>query len=84
MPYQLIHAGISDDTVAACKELLEAAEAGHVTGLGVVVVLKRRRFTVDVLGEAARDPVFTRGALQSLDDCLRELVRRRADTASTM
>jgi hypothetical protein len=55
-----------------------------VTGLGVVVLLKRRRYIVDCLGEMARDPTFGRGALQSLDDCLRELVHGKADSKTTM
>lgn len=81
---QLVTAPISDDTVTACRELLAAAEAGHLVGFGIVALLKRRRYLVDTCGEATRDPVFTRGALMSLDDCLRELVRRKTDTNTTV
>lgn len=84
MAYQLVSSPISDDTVEACRELLAAAEAGQITGLGVIVFLKRRRFLVDVFGEVARDPVFARGAIQSLDDCLRELVREKRDRHTTL
>ncbi len=72
MPYQLISTTLSKDTIEACEQLLESARAGNVIGLGVVVVLRGRRFLVDVIGEANRDPIFTRGALHALDDCLRE------------
>lgn len=79
MPYRLIEAPISKDTVQACRELLDAAEDGHVIGLAVVVLLRKRQFLVDCCGEAARDPVLTRGALLSLDDCLRSMTLNRAE-----
>ncbi len=78
MPYKLIHPNLSHDTVQACTELLEGAQSGKIIGLGVVVVMRRRRFLVEVIGEAQRDPIFTRGALHSLDDCLREHIREAA------
>lgn len=84
MPHRLIQSQISQDVVRACEDLLDGARSGQVTGLGVVVLLKRRRYIVDCLGEMARDPTFGRGALQSLDDCLRELVHGKADSKTTM
>jgi len=85
MPHlQLVASPISDDTVTACRELLAAAEAGQLVGFGIVALLKRRRFLVDTCGEATRDPVSTRGAMMALDDCLREMVRRKTDSHTTI
>lgn len=83
MAYQLIQSPISRDTVEACRELLAAAEAGHVIGFAVVALLKRRRFMVDACGEAERDPVLTRGALRDLDDCLRTIAHEQRTQPTT-
>ena len=58
-------------------------QSGKITGLGVVVVLRGRRFFVDAFGRMERDPVFARGALLSLDDCLRDMGQRRKDNDTT-
>lgn len=68
----------------ACRELLAAAIQGQIIGLGLVVMLKRRRFMVDVCGEAERDPVFTRGALLDLDECLANIAKNKRDTNTTI
>lgn len=84
MPYQLITQPISKDTVEACEQLLESARAGQIIGLGMVIMLKRRRYLVDTCGEADRDPTFARGALLALDDCLRDKVHGRSDSDTTI
>ena len=84
MPHRLIQSQIASDVVSACEDLLDGAKAGEITGLGVVVMLKRRRYIVDCVGEMARDPTFGRGALASLDDCLRELVHGKRDSKTTL
>lgn len=84
MPYQLIQQHISGDTVKACEELLASAKSGDIIGLGVIVMLKRRRYLVDTTGEVSRDPVWTRGALLSLDDYLRDQVHGKKDSLTTM
>lgn len=84
MPYQLIQQHISSDTVEACEQLLANAKSGQIIGLGVLVMLKKRRYLVDTTGEVSRDPVWARGALMSLDDCLRDQVQGRKDSATTI
>lgn len=82
MPYQLIRDHISRDTVEAAKQILEGAESGEILGITFGLMLKRRRFIVNVAGECARDPTFTRGMLCAMDDELQGLVHRNsgADT----
>ena len=79
-PYMQLPAHLSNDPATACTELLEAAHAGQIVGLAVVMLYRRNRFSVDVVGDAVRVPVVMRGALRELDDCLREISHRRRDT----
>lgn len=76
-PSEQVHLGLSHDIVTACKELLQAAEAGQLIGLSITAFFTRRRYLVDVIGEPERDPVFARGVLCALDDCLREIDHKR-------
>ncbi|MBA3590363.1 hypothetical protein [Methylibium sp.] len=82
--HTLLSSSLSGEVVQLCRELLDRAQAGDITGLGVVVILPRGRYVVDCCGSAKRDPTFTRGALASLDDCLREMVHRRRDANTTL
>lgn len=84
MPYQLIEQHISSDTVEACEQLLASAKAGHIIGLGVVAMLRRRRYLVDTTGEFSRDPTFARGAVLALDDFLRDQVHSKRDSDTTI
>ncbi len=71
-PFELAHRNtISHDTVEALRSLLAEAERGEVLGLALVVMHKRRSFSVEVTGEADRNPVFTIGTLAMLDEHLR-------------
>lgn len=84
MTYQLIREHISRDTVEALAGLLKLAETGTVTGIAVAVVMRRRKYLVDVCGEAFRDPTFARGAVAALDDELRDIVRSQAHNGTTL
>lgn len=81
--HQLVPTPIPEDMLTACNDLLEGVVSGEITGLGVVVVLRRRRFFVDCFGEMVRDPHGARGWVASLDDCLREIGLRKYDTDTT-
>lgn len=70
-PFTLTKETISHDTVEVLRVLLEAAERGEVLGLAFVVLHKRRSFSVEITGEAERNPVFTLGTLAMLDEHLR-------------
>ena len=70
---------ISRDTIKAAEIILSAAQTGQCIGMGVVLLFKRRKFMVEVIGDAISDPVFMRGALQSLDDALHDIVHGRID-----
>jgi hypothetical protein len=83
MPLILVPTLIQPQLKAAAHDILEGVEAGEITGLGVVVVLKERRFFVDVIGSVARDPHAARGYVAALDDCLREIAHRKRDTSTT-
>lgn len=84
MTYQLIREHISRDTIEALTGLLQLAQTGAVTGLAIAVVMRRRKYLVDVCGEAYRDPTFARGAVAALDDELRDIVRSQAHAATTL
>jgi hypothetical protein len=74
-PYRLIDETFSDDTIEALRELLQFAEAGEVVGIAFAAMFKRRKFVTDAAGECRRNPVFTRGMVAALDDCLAERMR---------
>lgn len=67
---KLVPDDISPDIVVALDELLEAAKAGEVIGLGFIAVYKRREYVVNVAGELRRNPTLARGMVASLDDYL--------------
>lgn len=83
MPLQLVPTPAPPDLHKFVQDLAEGVQAGDVTGLGVVVMMKGRRFFVDVFGQMARFPFESRGMVAELDDCLRDLGRRRKDTDTT-
>lgn len=70
---------ISHDTIKAAELILSSSQKGQCIGMGVVLLFKRRRYMVEVVGDAIRDPVFMRGAVLSLDDALREIAHGRLD-----
>lgn len=74
-PFRLVNDSLSTDTVEAIQELLQLAEAGEVVGIAFVAMFKRRQFIADAAGECHRNPVFTRGMVGALDDCLAERMR---------
>lgn len=84
MPYTLVRDHISHDTVECLEQLLEAARSGHVVGLAFAAMMKRKRYMVNVAGEAFRDPTFTRGAIASIEDELRLMIQGRADAETIL
>lgn len=84
MTYQLVRDHISRDTIEALQALLLLAQSGTVTGIAFAAVMKRRKYLVNVAGEAYRDPTFARGAVAALDDELREIVQGMAHTSTTL
>lgn len=75
-PYRLeAAAGFSHDTIQTLRDLLQFAEAGEVVGIAFAAMFKQRRFVIDTAGECHRNPVFTRGMVAALDDCLAERMR---------
>jgi hypothetical protein len=84
MPSALLHDRISRDTVQALETLLEGAKRGQVVGAIFGVMLKRRKYLVNVAGEAVRDPTFARGMVGAIEDELRVLIQGRADADTTM
>lgn len=83
MAYVLVRDAVSQDTVECLEQLLEAARSGHVIGLAFGAVLKRKRYMVNLSGEAQRDPTFARGMVGAIEDQLRLMIQGKAD-ADTM
>lgn len=75
-PFRLATDHVSDDTIAALKELLAHAKAGQIIGLAFVAMYKGRRYITNTAGEAKRNPTFTRGMVAALDDQLGDAVRK--------
>lgn len=84
MAYTLVRDTVSNDTVEALEQLLEAARAGLIIGLAFGAMLKRKRYLVNCAGEACRDPTTARGMVCALDDELAVLVQSRAESNTTM
>lgn len=84
MTHTLVRDHISRDTIEALEQLLAMAQRGHITGIAFAALLKRRRFIVNVTGEAFTDPTLARGSVCALDDELRDLVRGVAEQETVM
>ena len=67
-PFSLVPDGISNDTVEALAQLQGMAQRGELIGFAFAAMLKRRRYFVNVAGEAFRNPTFARGCVSALDD----------------
>lgn len=83
MPLHLVSSPIQPALQKCVDDLSEGVATGAIIGLGVVVVLRGRRFFVDAFGSMVRTPHESRGLVAELDDCLRELGRKRRDTHTT-
>lgn len=78
-PFVLIPDNVSNDTVTALSTLLAESQKGEVIGVAYGAMLKRRGYIVNTAGECHRNPTFTRGMLQALDDHLADQVRDKQD-----
>jgi hypothetical protein len=83
VPLQLVHSPSPPDLQRFVADLTEGVASGEVSGLGVVVMLKGRRFFVDCFGQMARNPFECIGLVGELEHCLREIGRARRDTNTT-
>ncbi len=84
MAFQIVPTPISPQLIQAAHDILEGVQSGEITGLGIIVMMKRRRFFVDAFGELVHDPHAARGWVASLDDCLREMGKRKRNSQTTM
>jgi len=84
MPYQLVDTPIQPDLRQAAADISEGVASGLITGLGIVVMIKGRRFFVDAFGTLVKDSHAGRGYVAELDDCLREIGHRRKNTNTTI
>jgi len=78
-PFRLVSDRFSTDTVEALTELLRFAEAGELVGVAFAAMFKRRQFVTDTAGECHRNPVFTRGMVAALADCVADRMREQRD-----
>ncbi len=84
MALHLVHSPAQADLRTFAQDLMDGVQAGEISGLGVVVMLRGRRFFVDAFGLMARNPYECIGLVGELEECLREIGRRRKDTNTTM
>ena len=75
---------ISRDVVEAFEQLADGARKGHIVGAIFGVVMKGRRYHVNVAGSLVRDPTYARGICAALDDELMGMVHGRADSQPTI
>lgn len=62
--------GVSKDTVECLEALLTRARRGEVIGAALCALYRNRQYSVHACGEAHRNPTFTRGVVNALDDHL--------------
>jgi hypothetical protein len=67
----------SRDTVEALSGLLEDAKRGDVLGIAFTAILKRRRMSYGITGEAYEDAILTLGQIQVLAMALQERIREQ-------
>ena len=80
----LVRDTISRDVVEAFEQLAEGARQGVIVGAIFGVMLRGRRYHVNVAGALARDPTYARGICAALDDELMGMVQGRAEAGPTM
>lgn len=79
-PFRLVPDALSHDTVEALRELLKQAEDGRVVGIAFAAMYRSRQFITNTAGECHRNPVFTRGIVAVLDDCLAQDIHKENGT----
>jgi hypothetical protein len=57
-------------TIEALTELLEAAKAGKVIGLAYVALHLQDEYSADLVGQARRSPLLSRGICRCLEDAI--------------
>lgn len=75
-PFRLVKRHPSPDTVATLETLLAAAKSGNLIGLAFVAMYAGREYEASTVGEARRNPTFTRGMIRALDDTLAKALAR--------
>lgn len=74
----------SREVCETLRVLQEQAKAGVVIGLAFGVVMRGRRYHVNVAGSLVNDPTFARGIVAALDDELQAMVHERAGVDRTL
>jgi hypothetical protein len=73
-PFRLVRTVVSRDTVETLETLLDQAKTGSLIGMAFVVMYSGREYIASAVGEAHRNPTFTRGMLRALDEQLGNLL----------
>lgn len=58
------------DTVEVLTRLLVAARAGEVIGLAFVALHHQDAYSADIVGQALRSPLLSRGICRALEDAI--------------
>jgi hypothetical protein len=78
-PFTLVTDALSNDVGEVLGQLIQMHADDAVIGLAFVVMLKHRKYYVNVAGEAFRNPTFARGCVHALDDELGLLARGKSN-----
>lgn len=69
-PFTLAPEPISHDSVEALESLLNDAKKGDLIGVAFTAMYKKRSYVVNAAGEAHRNPTFSLGMVEVLNDYL--------------
>lgn len=75
LPFTVIPSKGSEDVARCVAELQAGVRQKAVIGLAYVVIYRHRRYDTHLCGEADRSPTFALGAVQVLDDKLRDRIQ---------
>lgn len=76
-PFTLAPEPISHDSVEALKALLHDAKQGDLIGIAFTAMYKKRSYVVNAAGEAHRNPTFSLGMVEVLNDYLLQQINSK-------
>ncbi len=80
----LVHTNFSGDTLKCAIGLAEKLESGECTGAIIGIMYKRQRYSVDVCGEATRNPTYALGICRVLGAEILSLIHEQGDRNPTL
>ncbi len=81
---QLIKTDFSGDTLKCAISLAEKLETGEAIGCVIGILYRRQRYSVDICGEAQRNPTFALGISRVIGHELVTLIQDQGDRNTTL